>query len=89
MGERLEALMRLVVYIITGIILGLWKILVQLLVIVHWIVVVITGKRSRGIAEFCHLYNCQVFAFLKYMTFATNKRPFPFGELAKVDKVEL
>jgi len=89
MSERTEALMRIVVLIVTGIILSLWKSLVQILVVFHWIVVIITGKRIKGLTEFCHIFNCQMYAFLKYMTFATNKRPFPFNSLAKVDKVEV
>ena len=89
MSERTEALMRIVVFIVSGIILGLWKALIEIVVLIHWIVVMITGKRIKGLAEFAHIYNSQVYAFLKYMTFATNKRPFPFTELAKVDKAEL
>ncbi len=53
---------------------------------VYWIAVIIGGRRVKGLAEFAHIYNCQMYAFLKYMTFATNKRPFPFSELAKAGK---
>ncbi len=89
MSERNEALMRIVVGIISGVILGLWRGLVQLLVFFHWIVVLVTGERIKGIAEFCHIWNLQVFAFLKYMTFTTNKRPFPFTDLVQVKKDEI
>ena len=83
MAERTEALMRLLVGIVSGIILGLWKALIQLLAIVHWLIAIITGKRNKGIAEFCEIWNTQVYAFLTYMTFVTNKRPFPFSALEK------
>jgi len=89
MSERTEALMRIVVFIVSGFILSLWKTLIELIVVIHWVVVIITGKRIKDLAEFSHIFNCQMYAFLKYMTFATNKRPFPFAELAKVDKAEL
>ena len=89
MEERTEALMRIVVLIVSGIILGLWKGLVQLIALIHWIVIVITGKRVEGLAEFCHIWNCQMYAFLKYMTFVTNIRPFPFSKLAGIDKIDL
>ena len=52
MTERVEALMRIVVAIISGIILGIWKMLVQILAIVHWFIVIITAKRNKEIAEF-------------------------------------
>ena len=89
MNERTEALMRVVVLIVSGIILSFWKGLIQILIVFHWVMVLITGKRIKGLAEFCHVYNCQIYAFMKYITFATNKRPFPFTELAKVDKAEV
>ncbi len=81
MGERAEAWMRIIVGIVTGIILGLWKILVQILGVVHWIVVVFSGKRRKGIAEFSEIWNSQIYVYLRYMTFVSNKRPFPFTAL--------
>lgn len=81
--ERLEALMRIVVGIVSGIILGLWKVLIQFLGIVHWIIVIITGKRNRDIAQFSEIWNTQIYVFLRYMTFVTNERPFPFENLEK------
>ena len=89
MSERTEALMRIPIGIISGIILGLWKGLIQILAIVHWFIVLFTDKRNKGLAEFCHIWNCQVYIFLKYMTFASNKRPFPFESLGKVDSADM
>jgi len=83
MSERTEALMRIVVGIISGIILALWKALIQFLGIVHWFVAIITGKRNQGLAEFSEIWNTQLYIFLRYMTFVTNKRPFPFEGLTK------
>ncbi len=83
MDERLEALMRILVGIVSGIILGLWKGLVQVLAIVLWLVALVAGKRIKGIAEFCEIWNTQVYVYLRYMTFVSNKRPFPFSALEK------
>lgn len=77
------------VLVISGAILELWSSLVQVIALIQWIAVIIAGKRVRELAEFAQLYNCQKYAFLKYVTFATNKRPFPFSELAKFEKAEL
>jgi len=89
MSERTEAFMRIIVLIITGLILSVWRVLIEVIVIVHWLMVLITGKRNRGLADFCHIWNAQVFIFLKYITFASNKRPFPFENLGKVDKLDM
>lgn len=83
MNERLETLMRIVVLIVTGLILGIWKALIQILVIVNFIITLITGKRSKGVANLCEIWNTQVYIFLRYITFVTNERPFPFEALEK------
>ncbi|MFC1753229.1 DUF4389 domain-containing protein [Thermoproteota archaeon] len=83
MGERTEALMRIVVLIVTGVILGIWKALVQILALVNWIVTIITGKRNKALAEFCEIWNTQTYIFLRYISFVNNRRPFPFSKLEK------
>lgn len=83
MAERLEALMRIVVGIVSGIILGVWKIIVQVFGIVNFLIVLFTGKRNKELAEFSEVWNTQVYIFLRYMTFVNNKRPFPFVGLKK------
>lgn len=81
MSERTEALMRIVVGIVSGIIIGLWKILVNIISIIHWLYILFAGKRSKTLAEFCNLWATHVYRLIRYMTFATNSRPFPFSEL--------
>jgi len=81
MSERKEAWMRIVVAIVSGIILGLWKIAVEVVAVIHWFYVLFSGKRNKDLAEFCNLWTTQTYRFIRYMTFATNTRPFPFSEL--------
>jgi hypothetical protein len=83
MAERTEALMRIIVGIISGLILGLWKALIQIIVIVLWFVAIFTGKRNKRLADFCEIWNTQVYVYLRYLTFVSNKRPFPFNSLGK------
>ncbi len=83
MAERTEALMRIVVGIISGLILGLWKALIQIIAIVLWFIAIFTGKRNKDLANFCEIWNTQVYIYLRYLTFVSNKRPFPFNPLEK------
>ena len=83
MSERKEAWMRIIVLIVSGIVLGIWRGLIQILGIVHWFIVVFSGKRNKGLAEFSEIWNTQVYIFLRYMDFVTNQRPFPFTPLSK------
>jgi len=83
MSERSEAWMRIVVAIVSGIILSVWKTLIQVLIVVHWILVIFTGKRNKGLAQFSEIWNTQTYVFLRYITFVSNERPFPFVSLSK------
>jgi len=81
--ERQEAWMRIIVFIISGIILWAWGYLILLLTIFNFISTIFSGKRNKGIAEFCGLWNTQVYGFLEYITFFRNERPFPFNKIEK------
>lgn len=83
MTEKKEAWFRLVVLLISGIVLGVWGYLTKVLAIIHWFVVVFSGKRNKDMAEFVEIWNTQVYVFLDYTTFVSNKRPFPFSPLRK------
>jgi len=83
MGERLEVFMRIIVAIVSGIILSVWKVFIQVIGLVNWIITLITGKRNKEIANMSEIWNTQVYIFLRYMTLMTNDRPFPFNSLTK------
>jgi hypothetical protein len=78
MGERLEILMRIPVAIVSGIIMCVWNVFVRLLVLIQIILVLVTGKRNEAVAELCQYWNSYLYRFARYMTFASNQRPFPF-----------
>lgn len=85
-AERKEAWFRILVLIITGIILAVWKAIVALLAIINWLIVVFSGKRNQGIAEFCEYWNTETYKFIRYLTFVSNERPFPFTGMEKMSE---
>lgn len=87
-GERKEAWFRIIVLIISGIILSIWKALIVFLAIVNWIVVVFSGIRNKQIAEFSEYWNTEYYKFMRYLTFVSNKRPFPFSDLERISKFQ-
>lgn len=86
MTERREAFFRIIVLIVSGIILGIWKGLVQILSLVNWVITIIKNRRNKEIAEFCEYWNTEMYKFLRYMSFVSNKRPFPFTNLERMSK---
>lgn len=83
MSERKEAWMRLIVAIVSGIVLGVWRYFIGILVIINWIVTIFSGKRMKELAELSEIWNTQVYVYLRYVTMVTNERPFPFKDLKK------
>lgn len=87
-GERKEAWFRILVAIISGIILSVWKSLIAILTIINWFIVVFSGKRNKSMAEFCEYWNTEAYKYARYLTFVSNKRPFPFSELQRISRFQ-
>jgi len=81
--ERKEALIRILVMIVSGIILGFWRIFIYVLILTNLIYTLIAGKRLRDLAVLSETWNTQWYTFQKYIIFLDNRRPFPFGKLEK------
>ena len=82
-SQRAESWMRIIVLIVTGIILVLWRYLIGAFIIINFFYSIFSGKRLRELAELSEIWNTQWYQFQRYMTFMTNIRPFPFTPLAK------
>ena len=85
-NERKEAWMRIPVCIVSGFILEVWGFFILIFSLVQLILVVIEGKRNKEFLSLCKNYVAQVYVFAKYITFISDDRPFPFGDLAKFEK---
>ncbi|MBL4693976.1 DUF4389 domain-containing protein [Candidatus Gracilibacteria bacterium] len=82
-NESSEALMRIPVGIVSGIVIGLWRVLVVFLALVNFVITLVSSKRSKDIADFSETWNTQMYVFMKYMLFVSNERPFPFEKMTK------
>ena len=81
--------MRILIFIVSGTILTVWRLFIYLIIFVHLIYVLILGKRIKDLAVLSETWNTQWYIFQKYIIFLDNKRPFPFGKLEKnIDKFE-
>ena len=84
--ERKESLFRILVLIISGIILALWRYLIYVLVIINFFIALVAGRRNKDIANFCEFWNTEIYKFVHYITFVSNDRPFPFSGLEQLRK---
>lgn len=84
--ERKEAIMRIIVGIISGIILEVWGIVVKVLGIINWFIQLFKAKRNRRLAKFCEPWNTEMYKYLRYMTAMSNHRPFPFSSIERMSQ---
>lgn len=82
-GERVEALMRIIVAIVSGIILGVWRWFIIVIGVVNWFYTLFVGKRMKELADLSEIWTTQTYVFLRYLTMVSNERPFPFNNLTK------
>jgi hypothetical protein len=87
-SERKEAWMRILVVIVSGIILAVWRYLIIVFAIINWFIVVFSGKRNRDLAEFSEYWNTEFYKYVRYLTFVSNVRPFPFSDVERMSKFE-
>lgn len=83
MGERIEVLMRIVVSIVSGLVLGIWRWFIVVIGVINWIYTLFAGKRMQELAELSEKWNTQIYTYFRYLTMVSNERPFPFTNLAK------
>jgi len=83
MSERTELLWRLLVGIVSGIVLAVWKGLIFIITVVNWVIVLFSGKRNKELADFCEIWNTQTYKYLRYITMVSNERVFPFEKIGK------
>jgi hypothetical protein len=87
-SERKEGWFRILVLIISGVIIKVWGYLIFILGVVNWFITVISGKRNEDIAMFSEYWNSEFYKYVRYLTFVSNERPFPFKSLSRISKFE-
>lgn len=86
--ERQEVFFRIIVAIVSGILLSVWKILIQILAVINWFVTIFTGERNKDMADLCEYWNTEIYKYIRYLTLVSNKRPFPFSPVERMSKFE-
>ncbi len=75
MGERTEALLRIPLGILYGVILGALSIVIDVVVVIQFFYTLILGRRHEGLARFANQYASFQYHVNRYSNFATNERP--------------
>jgi hypothetical protein len=79
--ENKDAWMRLPIGIVSGAIIYVWSYLIGLFFIINIVNKIISGKRLEELSKMSEVWNTQNYHFIRYMTFCSNRKPFPFDKL--------
>ena len=84
--ERKEVWIRIFVGIISSIVLNIWGFLINIVLVINAIITLFAGERNKALAEFCEPWNTETYKLMRYTTFMSNKRPFPFSKIERISK---
>ncbi|MBS3090045.1 DUF4389 domain-containing protein [Candidatus Pacearchaeota archaeon] len=82
--ERQEAIFKIIVLIVSGVILYVWMYLAAIIALINWIYTLINNKRSKDLAEFGEFWNTETYRYVRYISGVSNVRPFPFSPLQRI-----
>nr|WP_321351064.1 DUF4389 domain-containing protein [uncultured Methanoregula sp.] len=74
-ASRLELLIRIVYWIIIGIVLWVYGIISVICLIIQWVCILILGRRIEGLSNFVKGYLEYLVHVMPYMYFMTDSRP--------------
>ncbi|MFA5764439.1 MAG: DUF4389 domain-containing protein [archaeon] len=81
--SKKEAWMRIPVFIVSGFILHVWGCFILIFALVQLILILAKERKEKELSRMCNVYLIQLYIFVKYITFLSDKRPFPFADLEK------
>jgi len=72
---RLELLIRIVYWILIGIVMWVYGLIACICLLVQWFHILILGRRNEGLSNFAKGYLEYYVHVMNYMYFMTDKRP--------------
>lgn len=86
MKNKKSVWMRIPIFIVSGIILHVWGCFVLIFSLVQLVLLLVGEKKEKEFSNFSSLFSNQIYIFFKYITFLSEKKPFPWGKLGKGKK---
>lgn len=87
--DRKDTLMRIPIFIVSGIILYVWGFFILCFALIQLILILSKNKRNKELLRMSDVYLVQLYIFVRYITFLSYTKPFPFEELKKdINKIK-
>jgi Domain of unknown function (DUF4389) len=86
MESKRNIWMRIPVFIISGAILYVWGFFVLIFSLVQLIFILTEKKKEKEFLKISSIFSSQIYCFFRYISFISEEKPFPFGEIKKGKK---
>ncbi|MCX6746703.1 MAG: DUF4389 domain-containing protein [Candidatus Pacearchaeota archaeon] len=83
MGNKKEIWMRIPIFIVSGVILKVWGFFILIFALVQFILIFLEKKKEEEFSRMFNLFGEQLYCFIRYITFISEEKPFPFSGLKK------
>jgi hypothetical protein len=78
--------LRLLFMLVFAAVLQVASVVMWILVIAQFIFSLVTGEDNRQLRKFGHALSIYIFDTLKFLTYASEEKPFPFADWPLVDE---
>jgi hypothetical protein len=83
MKSKREIWMRIPVFILSGMILHVWGFFILIFSLVQLLLLLLENKKEKEFVKISSMFSSQIYIFFKYITFLSEKKPFPFEKINK------
>jgi hypothetical protein len=75
--------MRIPVFIVSATILKVWGFFILMFALVQFILIILKKKKEKEFLSMSTMFSEQVYCFMRYITFISEEKPFPFSKIKK------
>jgi len=83
MSNKKEIWMRIPVFIVSATILKVWGFFILILALVQFVLILSGNKKEKEFLSMSTMFSEQFYCFIKYITFISEEKPFPFSKIKK------
>ncbi|VVB83512.1 Uncharacterised protein [uncultured archaeon] len=80
MKRKKSVWMRIPIFIVSGAILHIWGFFACIFALVQMILMLAGKKKEKELLRINAMFSSQIYIFFKYISFLSEKKPFPFGK---------
>jgi len=83
MKDKKDIWMRIPIFIVSGAILHVWAFFILIFSLVQLVLLLLGNKKEKELSKMSSMFCDQAYCFFRYITFMSEEKPFPFGQIKR------